>query len=77
MGGDQHGQQVNLGPMPSFRKLSVKADLAERIDWIDHVFEKLHGNGSGIRWCFRGRRQLLSTPEIIDYENAGARAQTW
>ena len=48
----QHGQQVNLGATPKFRDLSKNADLNEREDWLEHVFDKLAGNGSGIRWCF-------------------------
>ena len=69
----QHGQQVNLGPTPSFRKLSETADLEEREDWMEHFFSKLQSNGSGIRLCFSGPRQLMSTPWHRDYADIAAR----
>ena len=43
-----NGEQVNLGHLPKFRKLSDAADLEERLDWIDHMFSKLDTAGPQI-----------------------------
>ena len=75
--GGRDGQQVTVGSLPTFRALDKSADVERRSDWIEHVFDRLFTNGSGIRWRFDARRVLPSVSAIDgDFDNAASRVNT-